>query len=422
MALTEERFMQLMEMMNEKQSKDIEKRMAGQLETVKSELTVAIKSVSDRQDDLEGDQKLLKTQIVNMQDEISEIRSLVQSQAALAVDSGKESDDKPGRSYAAVTATTPDASVCVKQVIHPSSLYYSDHDRQVAEIIDHARRTVGLFKIDNDDLKRMRLEHFGGAKSEEEEKQLAVKEYLRCELKFDISEIDDMEVENIFIPAKDKGEPQSLNVTFKSVSSVSKIYEKTRIMRKESRVINYIPRQFQDRLFAISNLDYNIRSDKTYQTRIKMGIQDLELHKKLRGSKKWERVPLPSNLPPVDLSDRPAPVLSDSPPPGRPGHQYSRGSNKRDRDSTGSNTDQICSKVVKLVTDGERDITGDDDASFDQLIEKADLVTEGSSSPSLRDIRDPGSIISIQGTPAKLTSQANLQQQSPIISRSTKTY
>ena len=124
-----------------------------------------------------------------------------------------------------------------------------------------------------------------------------------------------MEVENIFIPAKDKGEPQSLNVTFKSVSSVYKIYEKTRIMRKESRLINYIPRQFQDRLFAISNLDYNIRSDKTYRTRIKMGMQDLELHKKLRGSRKWERVPLPSNLPPVDLSNRPAPVLSDSPPP-----------------------------------------------------------------------------------------------------------
>ena len=88
------------------------------------------------------------------------------------------------------------------------------------------------------------MEHFGGATTEEEEKKLAVKEYLRCELKFGPEEIEDMEIESIFIPAKDRGDPQSLNVTFRSLRSVSRIFEKTRIMRKESRIINYIPRQF----------------------------------------------------------------------------------------------------------------------------------------------------------------------------------
>ena len=92
-------------------------------------------------------------------------------------------------------------------------------------------------------------------------------------------------------------------------------------MRKESRIINYIPRQFKDRLSAVSEFDYNIRLDKKYQTRIKMGVQDLELHRKLRGTKKWERVTLPRNLPPVDLSSRSTTPVSHSPPPGRPGQE-----------------------------------------------------------------------------------------------------
>ena len=191
-------------------------------------------------------------------------------------------------------------------------------------------------------------------------------------------------------------------------------------MRKESRVMYYIPRQFQDRLRAISSIDFNIRADKTYQTRIKMGLFDLELHKKLRGSRKWERVPLPSNLPPVDLSSKPAPALSGSPPPGRPGHQYSRDNinTKRGRDSTGSNVDQNSPKVVKLATEVSKDNT-EEDESFSQKIEKADLVSEGRYSPDSCEVRDPGMITSVQGTPAKLQNQGKFQQ-SPIIARTTK--
>ena len=115
---------------------------------------------------------------------------------------------------------------------------------------------------------------------------------------------DEMEIENIFVPACEKDDPKSLNVTFKDYSSVTRIYEKTRIMRKESRINNYIPRQFNDTLKAISAIDFNIRQDRQYQTRIKMGLSGLELHKKLRGSRKWEKVALPTNLPPVNLSSR----------------------------------------------------------------------------------------------------------------------
>ena len=106
-----------------------------------------------------------------------------------------------------------------------------EHQQQVKEIVSQARRTVGLHKIDQDDLQRMRQDQFGGAKTEEEEKLLAVQEYLKCELKMDKDDLQNMEIEQIFLPFSDN--PKHLYVTFKDESSVARIFERTRIMRKE---------------------------------------------------------------------------------------------------------------------------------------------------------------------------------------------
>jgi hypothetical protein len=84
---------------------------------------------------------------------------------------------------------------------------------QLGPIISLGRRTVGLHKIDKDDLNRMRQAQYGGAENEEEEKVLAAKEFLMFEMKFDRETIDRMEVEKVFLPAKEN--PQCLYVTFK---------------------------------------------------------------------------------------------------------------------------------------------------------------------------------------------------------------
>ena len=169
-------------------------------------------------------------------------------------------------------------------------------------------------------------------------------------------------------------------------------------MRKESRITNYIPRQFNDALRAISAIDYTLREDKKYQTRIKMGLLGLELHKKLRGSKLWEKVCLPGNIPPVDLSSRPAASESTSPPPGRPRFESSR--DKRGRDSTGSETDQNQPKAAKK-----------DDM---KEVNTENQVGNRSESVELGD--DPGNFTSIEGTPAK-TLSLNFPINSPILSR-----
>ena len=84
MALTEERFMELMKRMNQEQVINIEKKVAEQLNTVKEDLSWAISKVSDRQDTMEEDQKAMKTQIAEMQDQLKEIKSVSQAQAGSA--------------------------------------------------------------------------------------------------------------------------------------------------------------------------------------------------------------------------------------------------------------------------------------------------------------------------------------------------
>ena len=85
-----------------------------------------------------------------------------------------------------------------------------------------SRRTVGLQPIDAFDLKRQRKEQYGGAQTEQEERVLAVREFLNLETKLDSRTIDEMEIERIFAPAK--GDKECLYVTFKQESSVNKIF------------------------------------------------------------------------------------------------------------------------------------------------------------------------------------------------------
>ena len=293
------------------------------------------------------------------------------------------------------------------------------NSQRLSEIINSSRRTVGLYKIDKEDLIRMRQEQYGGATTEDEERHFAVREYLKCELKISEDDIQKMSIEKIFTPAGQKDDPTYLNVTFKEMSSVLKIFDRTRLMRKESRIKTYIPWQFQDRLRAISAFDFELRQDKKFQTRIKMGLNGLELHKKLRGTNsRWERVNLPEDLPPVDMSERPPVCVSISPPPGRP-----RLSSKRGRGSSGSDNEQSQPKVAKQneVCNKEKDhsqLMGKK-MSFTERVKQANLVSEGPTSPVKEPRKDQGSFISIQtaGTPNKILDNES-SVQSPILSKS----
>ena len=291
----------------------------------------------------------------------------------------------------------------------------------LSEIISEARRTVGLFRIDNADLTRMRQEQFGGAKTEEEEKLLAVREFLKMELKLDPKTVEKMDIEKMFFLRKDN--PDCMFVTFKYGSSVSKIFDKTYIMRKESRVKPYIPREFRDRARAISEIEYDLRNREKCKTKVKMGFYDLQLFKKDITRGKWELVPLTGvDLPPVDLNagQSPSKTATTSPAPGRPCQSRPE---KRNRESYGSPTLTV-QKSAKHDSTAEAVDNTDHPSDFAKALESANLVTDTTAvSPSkdgavLLKKPDLGMVMSISGTPTKLSQpDASSTFNSPIFTR-----
>ena len=290
------------------------------------------------------------------------------------------------------------------------------------QVVSEARRTVGLFRIDQADLARMRQEQYGGAKTPEEERVLAVKEYLKAELKIDSKNIDRMVIEKTFYLNSEKSE--CLFVTFQHRSSVSRIYEKTFIMRKESRVTTYIPRQFRDRARAISEIEFELRGAEKCKTKIRMGLKDLQLFKKAGRGAKWEYVELPeAELPPVDLGRwSPSRQLATSPPPGRPRNSRPE---KRGRESTCSPVDKNHKSARK-----ENEANDDDDekpaCDWSKALESADLVSENSvvspvhAAGGLVRLPDHGAIMSVSGTPSKSIKPSEDIVDSPVFSRQGK--
>ena len=150
-------------------------------EGVKKEVASIITPVTDRVKCVEGVQESVEEKMKVMSDEIKELK--VQLYAKTSVKQSVPDNQFQNR-------ISESDSTSVGQANKVSS--------DLLEIISLGRRTIGLHKIDEADLERMRQEQYGGAKTEEEEKQLAVKEFLRCELKIDSDTIDSMEIERIF--------------------------------------------------------------------------------------------------------------------------------------------------------------------------------------------------------------------------------
>ena len=123
---------------------------------VKDEVKKNIKPIQDRQDTLEQAQVEMKGQFAEMLEEVKGLRTGRSRQDPLP-----SWPSSPSQSDLIGTST---------RVGGPNNL-----DPKGAEVIEIARRTVGLHKIVKDDLARMRLEHHGGATTEKEEKILAVK-------------------------------------------------------------------------------------------------------------------------------------------------------------------------------------------------------------------------------------------------------
>ena len=340
---------------------------------VKKEVEISIQPIKEKQAGIESEQETIKKQFSEVLEEVKEIKTQLQS---FSLNSGSfPSLPKPKallKEFDAVQDKAPQV-----QGGHGEEGHSEDLQEKLRLVISTARRTVGLHRIDSGDLVRMRQVQYGGAKTETEERFLAVNEFLKYELKLSSEAIDAMEIENIYAP--DRRDSECLYVTFKHGSSIGRIYERTRCMRKAARILNYIPAEFQERYYDIRDMEYNLRQEENCQTRVKMGLKDLELSKKIRDTGSWVRVPLPPGLAAVDLTRsgavaRPSLAAAESPAPGRPDQDRS---GKRLRESPGNQAGQSNPKAprggspyTKKLSEEHRVV--EREVAWEEAIESAD--------------------------------------------------
>ena len=230
---------------------------------VKAEVLAALEPVHQRQEKLEEDQKYLHEKLNAMLKDISDLKL-------------KSSGDCNARSGQIRKATISNSENAQNDLRNGS-------DKEL-EIVCAARRTVGLQNIFPADLKK----HVGSG-DENEAMLHVIKEYMVEEMKVSEELIDELEVERVFPSAREHW--NTLYIQFAAESSVPKLYSYTRNMRNNSRLVPYIPKQFYSRCKELESKAYILRHSETkYKTRIRMGISDLELHKRRPFENFWTTV------------------------------------------------------------------------------------------------------------------------------------
>jgi hypothetical protein len=179
MALTEERFMELMTQMTEKQNIDLEKRLASQLDSIRIEMSSAIKSISDRQDSMELEQKGLLEQLGQLQKQMTDMQNCVEMLTS--------PDSVP--SYSSVTSA-------VRLDDHANE---SETEKREFSL-DLGRRTIGFQPFEQEDID---AEFKRGARDENEAKVWAVQNFLRYEMNIKQHVFETFNLEKIFSPDKE---------------------------------------------------------------------------------------------------------------------------------------------------------------------------------------------------------------------------
>ena len=109
------------------------------------------------------------------------------------------------------------------------------------------------------------------------------------EMKVSENEVEDMQVEKVFPPAR--SDWSTLYVRFVSESSVHKLYSHSRNMKTTLRLVPYIPKQFYSRYRELESQAYQLHhSEVKYKTRIKMGTSDLISYKRETYNNSWSIV------------------------------------------------------------------------------------------------------------------------------------
>ena len=340
MALTEERFLELMKQMTEKQNSDIEARVGNRLDDVKKEMTGAIQTVAERQDTMDKEQQSMKQQMETMREQMIEIKKIAETSTS----------DVPAYAEILQRSRLPETSSSLEDhSMFPLGDDKENAKNKIEELIDVSRRSISLHPFTQKDID---FETKRGAANENEAKLWAVQTFLRYEMNIKSHVQETFKIVNIFPPAGTNWD--RINVTFSSITTVNSIFGYTRNMRQEAKVDIFVPPECDARYRAVKSIAYKERCPegvKVNQTRIKWGDSDFILYKKAVGTRYWSIVTVRKPLPPVDLDAVEIAATHLSPAPGR----QSRDMNKRSRASgsgSGSDREESLPKNRKVDDNG----------------------------------------------------------------------
>ena len=106
-------------------------------------------------------------------------------------------------------------------------------DNARKEIIDKARKTIGLHSVNNKDLDRIRRTQ--GISDEEEVKLAAAKEFFKCEMRMKNEDIEALDISTVFYAAKNP-EWNNLYVKFSDQASLSHCYRFAKNLKPGRRI------------------------------------------------------------------------------------------------------------------------------------------------------------------------------------------
>ena len=328
-ALTTDKFKELMELMLEKQNKDLEKKISEKMDDVKNEMNVALKVVTERRDNMETEQVDLKEQMTSLVTEVKDLRNTIEGVVA----KNKVKNHQPVHQPSSVTPLEQSPGRHVQDFLPQDPT----DKKKALELLDLGRRTVSLHPFEQKDFD---FEAGRGAKDSSEAKLWAVQTYLRYEMNIKSHVLATLSIENIFTPASENF--NTVYVTFSSITEANTVYSYSRNMRREVTVGIFVPKEWQERLKALNHIAYGLRfppsGQAKFNTRIKWGNSDLVLYKKEPGTRVWSVVNIRKPLPPIDMCAVENPKMS--PAPGRAGRQAL----KRQR-SRGSGSDTNSRRV-----------------------------------------------------------------------------
>ena len=370
-ALTTDKFKELMELMLEKQNKDLEKKISDKMDDVKNEMNVAMKVVTERQDKMETEQGDMKKQMSNLVTQVEEIKNSMEEVVAKSKGKNHQPENQPRT--VSTLEQSPGRHI-------QDFLPQEPHDKQQAlELLDLGRRTISLHPFEQRDFD---FEASRGAKDSSEAKLWAVQTYLRYEMNIKSHVLATLTIENIFTQASANFD--TVYVTFSSITEANTVYSYSRNMRKEVTVGIFVPKEWQGRLRALNHIAYGLRfppsGQPKFNTRIKWGNSDLVLYKKEPGTRYWSVVNIGEPLPPVDMGAVENPKLS--PAPGRAGRQALKRQRSR---GSGSDSDsrRVKSRGGKTAAGDDGHVDQDDQGQVQDIgTDKGRVIAEESYCPA----------------------------------------